>query len=134
MNKLIFIDDCQLDQFILKRVLLKFKLSYEVSCTDDAQEVLSFLSQNRLDIDKLPDIILLDIYMPHFNGWDFLEKLQNLYPKLIKPFKIYILSASINPKDIARSKQYAFVNSFLFKPITNEVMAKLIRLEAAGMA
>lgn len=134
MNKLIFIDDSKLDHFILKKILLKYKLSYQVNCTGDGEEVISFLSANRLSKDKLPDVILLDIYMPKFDGWSFLDKIQHLYPQLVKPLKVYILSSSIDPKDIARSKKYPCVSSFLFKPITNEVLNKLISLEAGDAA
>ncbi|MDB5137273.1 MAG: response regulator [Mucilaginibacter sp.] len=130
MKKLIFVDDSPLDHFILKRILKKYQLLYEVNCTACGEEVTEFLEKNKQDADSLPDIILLDIYMPHFNGWAFLEKIQSLYPLLAKPPNIYILSSSINPKDIAQARQYYFVKSFIFKPITKEVLEKLINEEA----
>jgi len=126
MKKLIFIDDNQLDHFILKRVLNKYNLAYEVNCTADAEEVIGFLQQNQNDKEKLPDIILLDIYMPLVNGWQFLEKVQQMQPFLNKPLSIYILSSSINPRDIQRAKQFSCVKSFIFKPITKEMLEKLI--------
>ena len=126
MKKLIFIDDNQLDHFILKRVLNKYNLAYEVNCTADAEEVIGFLKQNQNDKEKLPDIILLDIYMPLVNGWQFLEKVQQMQPFLNKPLRIYILSSSINPRDIQRAKQFSCVKSFIFKPITKEMLEKLI--------
>jgi CheY-like chemotaxis protein len=129
MKKVIFIDDNPLDQFILKRILTKYQLSYEVNCTDNGEEVLEFLEQNKWDKNNLPDIILLDIYMPRFNGWEFLERVQDLYPTLVKPLKIYILSSSINPADITYSRQYSCVKSFLFKPITKEVLEHVIKEE-----
>jgi CheY-like chemotaxis protein len=126
VKKLLFIDDSPLDHFILKRILNKYKLAYEVNCTEDGEEVISFLTQNRLNTVNLPDIILLDIYMPRFDGWAFLEKIQKIYPYLSKPVKIYILSSSINPRDIQYVKQFSCVQSFIFKPITREVLEKLI--------
>ena len=129
MKKLIFIDDNQMDHFILKRVLDKYNLAYDVSCTADAEEVVGFLQQNQSDKDQLPDVILLDIYMPKLDGWAFLEKAQRLQPFLSKPLKIYILSSSINPRDIQRSKQFSCVKSFIFKPLTKEVLEKLINDE-----
>lgn len=132
MKKLIFIDDNQLDHFILKRVLNKYNLAYEVNCTADAEEVIGFLQQNQNDKEKLPDIILLDIYMPLVNGWQFLEKVQQMQPFLNKPLSIYILSSSINPRDIQRAKQFSCVKSFIFKPITKEMLEKLIDEEVCG--
>ncbi|QEC62148.1 response regulator [Mucilaginibacter ginsenosidivorans] len=126
MKKLIFIDDSPLDHFILKRILNKYNLAYEINCTANAEEVIGFLEKNRLNRALLPDVILLDIYMPEFNGWQFLEKVQRIYPNLSKPFKLYILSSSINPKDIDHAKQYNCVKSFVFKPITKEVLERLV--------
>src|SRR6202000_1309987 len=134
MKKLIFIDDSPLDHFILKRILNKYQLAYEVSCTANGEGVIEFLKQHQYNRDNLPDIILLDIYMPAFDGWDFLEKAEKLYTHLAKPLKIYILSSSINPRDLQLAKQYACVRSFIFKPITKEVLEKLITEETAGIS
>ena len=131
MKKLIFIDDSPLDQFILKRILSKYQLEYEVMCTANGAEVIGFLEQNKSDINKLPDFILVDLYMPGFNGWNFLNSVQHLYTKLAKPIRIYILSSSINPKDMEQAKVYSCVRSFIFKPITREVLEKHIKEESS---
>ena len=134
MKKLIFIDDSPLDHFILKRILNRHHLPYEVNCTANGVEVIDFLEQHRSDTDSLPDIILLDLYMPQFDGWAFLEKIEQLCTFLSKPVKVYILSASINPEDIQNIMQYAFVSSFIFKPITKNILEKLISDEASNVA
>jgi CheY-like chemotaxis protein len=134
MKKLIFIDDSPLDHFILKRILNKYQLAYDVSCTADGAGVIDYLKQHQFNRDNLPDIILLDIYMPAFDGWDFLNKAEKLYTQLARPLKIYILSSSINPRDLLLAKQYTCVCSFIFKPITKEVLEKLINEEAAGIS
>ena len=126
MKKLIFIDDSQLDHYILKRILHKYKLAYEVNCTADGEEVIKYLERHKRDKNTLPDVILLDLYMPQFDGWTCLEKVQGLYQQLSKPIKIYILSASINPKDIDRAKRFPVVKSFVFKPITKNALERLV--------
>ncbi|MFI5162585.1 MAG: response regulator [Sphingobacteriales bacterium] len=131
MKKIIFIDDSPLDHFILKRILYKYNLAYEVNCTENGEEVIRFLEKNRLNKNILPDIILLDLYMPQFDGWAFLESVQRIYPYLLKPVRIYILSSSINPRDIQYAKQLSCVQSFIFKPITREVLERLMDEEVA---
>ncbi|MGZ3750621.1 MAG: response regulator [Mucilaginibacter sp.] len=131
MKKLIFIDDSPLDHFILKRILNKYQLAYEVNCTASGEEVIEYLEHHKKDRNSLPDIILLDLYMPEFDGWKFLDKVQHIFPALAKPLSIYILSSSINPQDIQLAKQYACVKSFVFKPITKEVLEKLINGEVS---
>ena len=133
MKKIIFIDDSSLDHFILKRILKRYKLPYEVNCTENGEEAIKFLEKHKNEPDNLPDVILLDLYMPNFNGWECLEKMQQMCPTLAKPIKIYILSSFINPEDIQRAKQYDCVKSFIFKPITKEVLERLIREETRGI-
>jgi CheY-like chemotaxis protein len=68
MKKLIFINDSPPDQFIMKRILNKYRLEYEVICTANGTGVISFPEQNCGEINKLPDVILVDLCMPGFNG------------------------------------------------------------------
>lgn len=132
MKKLLFVDDSPLDHFILKRILNKYNLAYDVTCSANGGEVIQFLNQNRLNKDLLPDIILLDLYMPLTNGWDFLESINLIYPHLLKPIRVYILSSSINPHDIEQTMQYPFVKSFMFKPITRETLERTISEAVPG--
>jgi CheY-like chemotaxis protein len=132
MKKLIFVDNSPLDHFILKRILSKYQLDYEVNCTANGEEVIEFLEQHRFNRDRLPDIILLDLYMPEFDGWAFLDQAEQVCSRLAKPLKIYILTSSINPKDIQLAGQYAVVSAFIFKPITKEVLEKVINEEKAN--
>jgi CheY-like chemotaxis protein len=129
MKKLIFIDDSPLDHFILKRILARYNLAYEVNCTENGEEVITFLQKHKDNPEILPDIILLDLYMPNFDGWECLEKIQKICSKLTKPIKTYILSSSINPQDIQHAKQFDCVRSFIFKPITKEMLERLINEE-----
>src|SRR5258708_261561 len=100
MNKLTYIDDCKLDRFILEKILSRFGSSFEVKCTDTGNEVLHQLSQQDGYNDKQPDLILLDIYMPCFDAWGFLDKVELIYPKLNRSLEVYILSASKFPADV----------------------------------
>ena len=126
MSKLTYIENCQLDQFILKKVLLRYGASCEVKCTDSCISVLSLLSQRSLSADTMPDIILLDIHDPGVNVWDFLNKIKWLYPTFPKPLEVYILSACKFPADVERARKYWFVKAFMLKPITKENILDLI--------
>jgi CheY-like chemotaxis protein len=127
MSKLTYIDDCKLDRFILEKILSRFGSSFEVKCADTGNEVLNQLSQQDGYNDKQPDLILLDIYMPCFDAWDFLDKVELIYPTLNRSLEVYILSASKFPADVERLKNYTCVKAFILKPITKEVLQKLIR-------
>ena len=55
-------------------------------------------------------MIFLDINMPKMNGWDFLDA----YIKLENKVRVYMLSSSINSKDIQKSETYDVSSTDLY--------------------
>ncbi|NLM43146.1 MAG: sporulation transcription factor Spo0A [Clostridiales bacterium] len=78
---------------------------------------------------KQPDIVILDIIMPHLDGLGVLEKLNNM--NLEKVPKIIVLSAvgqdKITQKSLALGAEY-----YVVKPFDMDVFAKRIR-ESMGL-
>ena len=126
MSKLTYIETCPLDQFILRKVLSRYGTSCQVRCTDSSIGVLSLLSSRSLTAKNMPDMIVLDIYNPEINVWDFLDRIKWLYPTFPKPLEIYILSASKFASDVERARKYWFVKAFMLKPVTKEMIIDLI--------
>jgi len=127
MNKLTYIDDCRLDQFIFKKLLSRYGSPVEVQCLDTAIEALIQLKRKCRDSKALPDIILLDIYNPYLDAWNFLDRVQAIHSLLAKPVEVYILSASKYPTDVERLQQYDFVKAYIVKPVTRDVLEQLVR-------
>jgi CheY-like chemotaxis protein len=100
---------------------------------DTAEEALIQLKRKCLTADDLPDIILLDIYNPYLDAWNFLDRLQAIHSLLAKPVEVYILSASKYPTDVERLKQYDFVKAYIVKPVTREVLGRLVRKREEGV-
>jgi CheY-like chemotaxis protein len=122
-SQLVMIDDNPLEHMIMKRLCQRLKVFAEANYHYDAREVLQQLSQEQAA--NLPDIILLDLQMPEFDGWDFLEEFSRIYTSLPKNIKIYIFSSSINPVDITRSATYPFVCDFISKPMKQETLQQI---------
>ena len=73
--------------------------------------------------ESIPDIILLDVNMPIMDGWQFLDE----FEKLDSPKKIviYVVSSSIDPRDMNRVKNYKSVANYIIKPITVETLERI---------
>ncbi|MNV98787.1 hypothetical protein D3C71_1940780 [compost metagenome] len=64
--------------------------------------------------------------MPILSGWDFLEVFDDFDDNIKEQIKIYILSSSIdqNDKDYAASNKN--ISAYIEKPLTKEIIRKLV--------
>lgn len=121
MSKLILIDDEPIFHKIVQMTLKNSELSNQATYSFDGEVVLDYLEEKRSESKSLPDYIFIDLYMPLFSGWDFLNRFQNIYKSLKKNIKIYIVSSSVDPRDIDRSKLYPFDTTFISKPVMKDI-------------
>lgn len=130
---LIIIDDEPIQHFIMERMLARYvsTVKDDITYSNNGVEVLAFLDENREDAAKLPDIIFLDLNMPIMNGWDFLESFKRFQQKIVKPIMIYVISSSIDPGDISRSKKYKAVKDYIIKPMTRLALKKIFDKDSA---
>lgn len=68
-----------------------------------------------------PNLIFLDINMPEIDGWAFLEFYKDIEDKA----PVIMLTSSIDPKDVEKSRQYDCVLDFISKPLMPDVIARL---------
>ena len=125
MCKLLLIDDSQLDQLILEKLMGKYELFTDKEFSFDAESAIAQLEKNKSDHEKLPDVIFLDLSMPNFDGFDFLHRFNQLYPKIGKNIDIFVITSSVDPKDKLRSIQYRFVKGVLIKPLNRVILSNI---------
>ncbi|MEY3342885.1 MAG: hypothetical protein RL090_569 [Bacteroidota bacterium] len=118
-NKILLVDDDDIHNFITENFIADHYPTTDVVAFNNPEVALDHLihAKEQPEID-CPDVILLDINMPEMNGWQFLERfIKNNIDKICGS-KIHILSSSMDPADISRSKEYSIVTSFISKPLT----------------
>jgi response regulator RpfG family c-di-GMP phosphodiesterase len=69
--------------------------------------------------------LFLDIDMPTLTGWDFLKKFEALKESIKAQFDIYVLSSSVDPRDIERAKSNPLVRDFIEKPLNKATLIKM---------
>jgi len=74
--------------------------------------------------EKAPDVILLDLNMPVMDGWQFLDEFIKI-PNT-KKITIYVVTSSIDKRDIERVKEYDAVSNYLIKPISTEQLNDIL--------
>ena len=124
-ENLFYIDDNEFDHLIVGSLVKTYTDCKRTKFFFNGKDALALLSENKSNAGELPDVILVDLFMPKFSGWDFLDGFTKIYPTLIKKVKVYILSSSIKREDIEHAKDYSFVQSYITKPLTQKLLEKL---------
>lgn len=120
------IDDDPMSSFYIKRLAELGELAHIITIYNTAQGAIDYLLHHKKSVEHLPDIILLDIYMPEVDGWEFLNQLRGIDNQLIKKASIYIISSSNHPRDITRAESFPQVKSYFQKPVTLEVLKNMV--------
>ena len=63
------------------------------------------------------------------NGFEFLDELMKFDLKVFDKTKIYLLSSSIDERDIKKASDYPFVNGFKGKPLSEEIILEINKTE-----
>ena len=124
--KILLIDDSEIDNYINKAIVLKSKFVTEVVVKTSGLKALNYLKGLEDDPDDFPDVIFLDIRMPEMDGFEFIEQYKNLSKETKDKCRVFMLSSSINPKDVERSESYIEIEKHLAKPLAHHSMEELL--------
>lgn len=104
------------------------KVKMDISIARNGQEALDFLfKKGNYKNSKKPDIILLDINIPIFNGHEVLRQIKE-DPNL-KKIPVIMLTTSSNPKDINLAYDL-HSNSYVQKPLDmEEFLDAILKIE-----
>jgi hypothetical protein len=61
------------------------------------------------------------------DGWEFLAEYSLLKESLRREITLYIVSSSISPQEVERSKDYHEVVDFLIKPLEKETITRIMQ-------
>lgn len=121
------IDDDPMSSFYIKRLAELGELAHIITIYNSAQGAIDYLLHHKNSVEHLPNVILLDIYMPELDGWDFLEALKTIESQLTKQPEIYIISSSNHPKDLSKAGTFPEVRAYFQKPVTLEILKQQVR-------
>jgi CheY-like chemotaxis protein len=118
------VDDDPTHVFITKKYIeLSGHVEKILICRNgkDAFETLEKLIVNK---DRLPKIIFLDLNMPIWDGWQFLDEFTKIPVKEI--ITIYILTSSNDEGDIEKAKKYSLTSNYLIKPVNQSQLKEIL--------
>jgi two-component system chemotaxis response regulator CheY len=120
------VDDDPVYQFTASRTLKASHLAEQVLQFPNGREALDFLNHNATNPLALPDFVFLDINMPVTDGWKFLDEFKKLKEEFSKKMRIYVVSSSIDPRDLNRARSNPEVSGYVEKPVTGVKFTELL--------
>lgn len=127
-SHIVLIDDDSVTNMVNKKIIYMTFPTIRVTPYADAAVALRDLKQwAATDAIQLPDLIFLDINMPHMDGWEFLNEFITLSESVLQKTKVIMLTSSVDVNDIAKAKTYKSVTDFLSKPLNKDNLRKLLQ-------
>lgn len=113
------IDDDNVYINLLSKIIELKKLSEKVIVFNNGKEAMDFFlnSLENSEVSEVPQVIFLDLNMPVMDGWEFLDEFTKIKDQINKNIDLYVVSSSIDVRDIERAKSIEVVLDYLTKPI-----------------
>lgn len=116
MARILIVDD---EPATLKLLKLNLELDgHEPFLASDGETALKRIEAER------PDLVLLDVMMPVFDGWEVLRRLGEM--KLSKNLKIIIMTAKVGERDLAKGLEMG-AHEYVTKPFDLDEFMSIIR-------
>lgn len=127
LNCILLIDDDEPTNFLNKMVIEEVDCTERVETMQSAREALKYLTNTTSDGDyPRPDLVFLDINMPAMDGWEFLEKYNQLSKDQKAKIIVVMLTTSFNPEDELRARNMSGISGFRNKPLTPEILTQIL--------
>jgi len=119
INSVLLVDDDDTNNFYNK-IILREEVGFtgEIKVCYNGKEALEFLQSKG----SMPDIILLDINMPIMNGFEFLDRYEDLPNELKAKVVICMLTSSLSDSDKEKAGSTGIIKEYFGKPLEKELL------------
>lgn len=132
IQKAWIVDDDDIFRFIMRKHISTEGLAHDVEMFVNGQEAIQGIKSALSNPELLPDVIFLDINMPVMSGWEFMQEFNCLYEKLPKTVSIFMVSSSVDARDVEKAHRMNTIKEYIVKPLDKQKMHELKTRYATG--
>lgn len=126
INTFCIVDDDDIYRFTTSLLLKKSDLVNKIIMFSNGLKAINYLKEEMDNIENIPDVLFLDINMPVMDGWEFLQEYLVIRPMMPKTVVIYLVSSSVDEKDVLKAKSISELSGYLVKPISSQNIKEVI--------
>ena len=119
------IDDDDVNNFILEKLIRRLEPDVVINVCHNGEAGIDHLLNLIKKDENYHDFIFVDVAMPVMNGWEFVKKFEEIKSQLGKKIAVYIISSSVDLRDIAAAKNNLSVSDYILKPINGEQLTNV---------
>lgn len=125
---ILLVEDNEGDILLTLDAFEESKLKTKVSVVKNGRDALDYLHRRgEFENAERPDLVLLDINIPIFNGHEVLRQIKE--DPILKRIPVVILTTSSNQKDVNLVYEY-HGNSYVTKPLNmEEFLGAILKIE-----
>jgi CheY-like chemotaxis protein len=125
MKQFLLIDDDEIICIVHPAIIRQAFPDSQVIVIKSSTEALEYLKALVVSNEPVPDVIFLDINLPEMNGFELLDNLSEQDINYLKNAKTYMLSSSIDQRDMDRVEANKMVTGFVGKPLSMDFMKSI---------
>lgn len=124
-ERVMIVDDNEIDNFVTRRVLEMGDFASHIEVMTSGKHALEYFEQYKSDLNKIPDLILLDLNMPVVDGFVFLFEFDEFAVEIKEKTEIIVLSSILEKRVIDKILTNEYVSDFIPKPLTESSLKRI---------
>jgi CheY-like chemotaxis protein len=123
---ILWLDDDDILKMIANQIILSISDRIEgYQFLTNGEEALAYLEKCEKE-NNFPHLLLIDLNMPEMDGIEFLSHYRSHFLKKFPDTHVYVVTSSMRSSDMEKIKAFSFVNDYLVKPLTLQLLRQLL--------
>ena len=127
LKHFINVDDDEIHNMLCEMTIKNYVQNANVIAFSNPLAALEHIKTTYKDQEAPDTLLFLDINMPGFSGWDFLEEFERLHCSIKNQISVCILSSSIDVRDKERAYNDKNVFQYIEKPLTILAITEILK-------
>ena len=124
--RFILLDDDLFTLAIEKKVIQNYCRRPEIITFSESKDAIAFMEAEAVKDGHRETIFVTDLHMPELDGFELLDRLENIFNLWKDRLHIFVLSAAARIEEIKKVLAYSCVIGFYHKPLSTDKLAHLI--------